>query len=52
MKINNMWGGEYTAPALEELNVMVENGFAASLQFGEEGDPGQNGSVIYYDGEL
>lgn len=31
MKINNMWGGEYTAPALEELNVMVENGFAGSV---------------------
>lgn len=49
MKINNMWGGEYTAPALEELNVMVENGFAASPIYGEEGEAGQNGLIINYD---
>ncbi len=33
MKNNkNAWGGEiaYSAPTLEELNVAVENGFAAS----------------------
>lgn len=30
-KMNNMWGGEYVAPALEELNVTVECGFAGSL---------------------
>lgn len=29
-KMNNMWGGEYAAPALEVLDVNVENGFAAS----------------------
>lgn len=29
-KMNNYWGGEYQAPALEVLDVTIENGFAAS----------------------
>ncbi len=50
MKINNMWGGEYTAPALEELNVMVENGFAASLT--EYSDTaGTEGYSVFSNGE-
>lgn len=30
VKNNKNWGGEYAAPALEVLDVNVENGFAAS----------------------
>ncbi len=31
-KMNNYWGGEYQAPALEVLDVTIENGFAASVE--------------------
>lgn len=40
MKNNKIWGG-YAAPALEVLDVNVENGFAASPIYGDEGDAGQ-----------
>lgn len=40
-KMNNYWGGEYQAPALEVLDVTIENGFAASPAFGEYGEAGQ-----------
>lgn len=36
----NLWGGEYTAPTLEVLDIAVEQGFATSPIFGGEGEPG------------
>lgn len=52
MKNNKIWGGEYAAPALEVLDVNVENGFAASLEFGDYGMAGQDGAVNEYGEEL
>lgn len=49
MKNNKNWGGEYAAPALEILDVNVENGFAASPIYGDEGEAGQNGLINSYD---
>lgn len=31
----NLWGGEYTAPTLEVLDIAVEQGFASSIEDGE-----------------
>lgn len=43
-KMNKNWGGEYAAPALEVLDVTVENGFAASPNaIGYEGEENANG---------
>lgn len=44
-KMNNYWGGEYQAPALEVLDVTIENGFAASPAFGEYGEAGDGFDV-------
>ena len=49
-KMNNYWGG-YQAPALEVLDVTIENGFAASLEFGDAGYAGKDGYVNDYDGD-
>ena len=36
----NLWGGEYTAPTLEVLDIAVEQGFASSGIIGDEGEAG------------
>ena len=51
-KMNNYWGGEYQAPALEVLDVTIENGFAASLEFGEYGEAGAGYGVNEYEEEF
>ncbi len=48
-KMNNYWGGEYAAPALEVLDVTIENGFAASPIYGDEGEAGQEINEENYD---
>lgn len=49
-KMNNYWGGEYQAPALEVLDVTIENGFAASLT--EYSDTaGAEGYGVFSNGE-
>lgn len=39
-QMKNLWGGEYTAPTLEVLDIAVEQGFATSPIFGEDGEAG------------
>ena len=52
MKINNLFNaGVYAAPSIEVAEFSVEQGFAASLEWGEEGAAGQRGSFNNYDGE-
>ena len=46
-KMNNYWGG-YQAPALEVLDVTIENGFAASSIYGDEGEAGQEINEEFY----
>lgn len=45
----NLWGGEYTAPTLEVLDIAVEQGFATSPIGDLEG-----GDIIYpeWDSEI
>lgn len=35
-------GGGYEAPALEQLEIRVEAGFAASDEYGDNGAPGKD----------
>ena len=41
-QMKNLWGGEYTAPTLEVLDIAVEQGFATSPIGDLEG-----GDIIY-----
>ena len=43
----NLWGGEYTAPTLEVLDIAVEQGFASStIEWLEGGGGGYIGEDI------
>ena len=51
MKINNLFAaGVYSAPSIEIAEFSVEQGFAASLEWGEAGAAGNGGNYNEYDG--
>ena len=49
MKKNTM---EYTAPEMEIVLAMVENGFQTSPTWGDEGYAGQDGDIYDYEYDL